>query len=211
MDSQANARRRRTAVALAQVVMAVVAIFITFPSAANAVTYNCVNGDHLTPPYNLTDRCAVSTIDRNTQFVGVMTGGDDVCDPNRTSSHTQRVRVIADYVRAGNKLLMRSIGIRYVQGVKPWAYYSVQIEDGNGQFFRRPFNNNGDPIGGDGASDVVDNVTTVTPTPGFAPTFGASGRIYIQVKPYFFSGPHYIAGHPECVGEGVALQFVAPV
>jgi hypothetical protein len=115
-------------------------VFVAKPAFA-ASTYACPNGDSHTPPYNWTDRCVVLTSDRGTNFVGQMTGATDY---NATPLiHTERVRVIGDYVSSGRKLLIRSIQIRYVQGSVPWAWYWVHIRDGNGMYYTRAFNNNG--------------------------------------------------------------------
>jgi hypothetical protein len=184
-------------------------VFVAKPAFA-ASTYACPNGDSHTPPYNWTDRCVVLTSDRGTNFVGQMTGATDCNATPRI--HTQRVRVIADYVPSGRKLLIRSIQIRYVQGSVPWAWYWVHIRDGNGMYYKRAFNNNGYTILSDNATYTADNTFAVTPSPGFAPPFGSSGLITVQVRPVFTKTPILAAGgQVECAGDILAMLFVAPV
>jgi hypothetical protein len=184
-------------------------MFVAEPAHAT-VTYACPNGDHHTPPYNWTDRCVVLTSDKGTNFVGEMTGATDCNTAPRI--HTQRVRVVADYVPSGRKLLIRSIGIRYVRGSVPWAWYSVNIRDGNGMSYTRAFNNYGHTILSDTATYTADNTMVVTPSPGFAPPFGSSGLITIQVRPVFTNSPVLAAGgQVECAGDTLAMLFVAPV
>jgi hypothetical protein len=203
-----NWRRRWLSIAIAALVASGFA-FVAQPASA-AATYNCPNGDSHTPPYNWTDRCVVLTSDRDTNFVGQMTGATD-CNPT-PRIHTQRVRVIADYVPTGRKLLIRSIQIRYVQGSVPWAWYWVHIRDGNGMYYNRAFNNNGNTILSDTATYTADNTFAITPSPGFAPPFGSSGLITIQVRPVFTNTPvHSAAGQVECAGDILAMLFVAPV
>lgn len=180
------------------------------PRTAHALTVTCVNADATTrPPYNVVDRCSVSPVDKATHFVAELTGGESACDPVRHTSNRQRIRVVADYV-SGGKLLIRSIDIRYLSGTMPWAYYRVHVIDGNGHnFIDRHWNNGGDLITWDGASDVVDNTVHIVPNRGFAPTFGARGWIQIRVYPHFFAYPS--ANSPQkCTGDDMLMHFLGP-
>lgn len=179
--------------------------------AQAALTFNCINAD--TRPvagYNWTDRCPVSTIDDHTNFVAELTGAEDVCDPVRRTRHSQRLRVVADWEPTG-KLLIRSIDIRYLSGTLPWAYYEIDVIDGNGQYFLRSWNNYGNTIDWDGASDVVENTVHIVPNAGFAPTFGGSGLVSIRFKPHFTRVPSWNGGQNQvCVGDAVAAIFTRP-
>jgi hypothetical protein len=177
--------------------------------AQAALTHYCVNADNR-PPWNWTDRCSVSTVDRSTTFIAELTGSEGACDPVRRTSHRQRIRVVADYQSTG-KLLIRAIDIRYLSGTPPWAYYEVEVVDGNGQFFYRDWNNNGDVIYWDGASDVVDNTVHITPSPGFAPTFGARGYVDVMILPHFTRSPTWALGQNQvCIGDRVVARFMRP-
>jgi hypothetical protein len=199
--------RKLASVAMALVVGAI-GLVVAAPEQAQALTVTCTNGDSLSPPYNLLDRCPVSTVDRNTTFLAEMTGGESACDPVRHTSHTQRVRVVGDYQAAsGGKFLIRSIDIRYLAGTLPWAYYRVWVQDGNDQFFWRDWNNYGNPIWWDGASKVVDNTVHIVPNNGFAPVFGSRRYIHIFVYPHFFKDPN---GAQICTGDQVVARLLAP-
>ncbi len=109
------------------------------------------------------------------------------------------------------KLLIRSIDIRYLSGAPKWAYYNVQVEDGNGQYFKRDWNNYEDVIDWDGASDVVENTVHLTPNPGFAPVFGARGYVNVRITPHFTNYPQWYGGiNQVCTGDAVVAQFMAP-
>jgi len=180
------------------------------PATAHALTVTCANADATPrPPYNVVDRCSVSPIDRSTHFVAELTGGESACDPVRHTSNRQRVRVVADYVRGGDKLLIRSIDIRYVSGTMPWAFYRVHVIDGNGQFFERAWNNYGSLITWDAASDVVDNTVHFVPSYGFAPTFGVRGWVQIRIYPHFYASPTAFSPQ-KCSGDDLLVHFLGP-
>jgi hypothetical protein len=203
-------RSRKLASLAMALAIGVIGLALVFPEQAQALTVTCSNGDSLSPPYNLLDRCPVSTVDRNTTFLAEMTGGEAACDPVRHTTHTQRVRVVGDYQAAlGGKFLIRSIDIRYLRGTQPWAYYRVHVQDGNGQYFWRSWNNYGDPIYWDGASTVVENTVHITPNSGFAPVFGGRRYIQIYVYPHFFKYPNFWAGQ-VCHGDYVVVRLTAP-
>jgi hypothetical protein len=178
--------------------------------AQAALTFNCPNADQLPRPYNLVDRCPVSTVDYNTTFIGEMTGGESYCDPLRHTTHTQRVRVVGDYESAdGGKFHIRSIGIRYLAGTEPWAYYNVSVVDGNGQHFQRSWNNYESLIWYDGAGRDVNNTTNLTPPASFSPVFGRNGYIDVFVYPHFYKNPTAPAGQ-ICTGDYVVLRLLRP-
>jgi len=199
---------RRLAFVIAALLAAWGLVSVAEPAHA-ALTYNCPNADNHTPPYNWTDRCYVASIDRGTNFVGEMTGATD-CDPIHHSIHSQRVRVVADYVPSGRKLLIRSIGIRYLLGTVPWAWYAVNIRDGNGTQYLRAFNNYGHTITTDTATYTADNTVNIIPSAGFAPPFGASGIVTVQVRPVFTNAPLWYPNGVACAGDTVAMLFYAP-
>jgi hypothetical protein len=187
-------------------ILAGLGLAVAAQPAQAASTYNCPNADNHTPPFNWTDRCVVFSFDKGTEFVANLTGAA-ICDFSSTRSHSQRIRVVADY--QPGKLLIRSIDIRYVSGIPKWAYYNVQVEDGNGQYFKRAWNNNENVIDWDGASDVVENTVHITPTPGFAPVFGAGGIINVMITPHFTNYPQWLGGiNQVCAGDRVVEQFV---
>jgi hypothetical protein len=79
-------------------------------------------------------------------------------------------------------------------------------------YYTRAFNNNGYTILSDNATYTADNTFAVTPSPGFAPPFGSSGLITVQVRPVFTKTPILAAGgQVECAGDILAMLFVAPV
>jgi hypothetical protein len=202
-------RTRSTVYSCLFVTLSILGLSLAIPMPAYALTVNCVNADSLKYPYNLIDRCAVSTVDRGTAFVAEMTGGESYCDPYHHTSHSQRVRVVGDY-QAGGKLLIRSIDIRYLSGTEPWAFYNVNIMDGNGTYFFRDWNNYGRLITWDGASKDIDNTVHIVPNYGFAPVFGSRRYVDVHVHPHFFKYGNAVGTSQVCDGEEVVARFTAP-
>jgi hypothetical protein len=203
-------RRRRRFILLSLTAAAVVAAGLATAAPAQAIQVNCSNGDHL-PNTNNTDVCFVSTADSNVQFVGTFKVADD-CSATATTFDQTRVRIIGSWVSAGRKLLIKSVGIRYVSGTKPWATYSIGVRDGNGKTYPRPWNNNGLPINDDPAEvqSLGDNVTSVNTSPGFAPPFG-SGNVTVNFRAFFYNTSAIFPGQQACASEGMALIFKPPV
>ena len=106
---------------------------------------------------------------------------------------------------------MTSIDMRYLAGTTPWVFYAVQIQDGDGEWFWRNWNNYGYVISWDGASRTVDNTTHITPNTGFAPSFGSRGYIDIHVYPHFTAVPTWEnGGNQLCTGDGIVMRFTKP-
>ncbi len=204
-------QRRSTRLLVASFFAVVLSVgLVGFSPAAQAIDYNCANGDN-NPRSNNTDVCRVFTGDRDVQYVGTFKVAD-YCTSSGATYNQTRVRVIGSWVSSGRKLLIKSIGIRYVSGTKPWAAYSVNIQDGNGVYYHRSWHDYGydNPIGEHPAlrQDLGNLVTTLTPTPGFAPPFGA-GNVNLTLVAHFYDhNPN--SGFPEteaCRSDGMALRF----
>jgi hypothetical protein len=180
---------------------------VTAAPANAGLTVNCVNADQLSSPLNLLDRCAVSTVDSGTHFVAEMTGAEGYCDPYRRTYHSQRVRVVGSY-KPGGSFLLQSIDIRYLSGTHPWAFYNVHVIDGNNYHFERSWNNYGNLITTDGASDTYENTVHIVTNYGFAPVFGARGYVEVRVYPHFFK--YGYASGQICTGDYVVARFTKP-
>lgn len=209
-DRPPGKRGRRT-LSLLLIAAAVVAAALATAVPAQAIDVNCGNGDHL-PNTNNTDVCYVSTVDRDVDFVGTFKVADD-CSSTATTYDQTRVRVIASWVPTGRKLLIKSVGIRYVSGTKPWATYSINVRDGNGTTYLRPWNNYGTPINNDPAEvqRLGDDPTNVNASPGFAPPFGSAGIVTMSFRAFFYNTHVIFPGQQACASEGMALIFRAPV
>lgn len=208
MSTRPRSRRRLLALLVATV-GSVSAISVSTALPAQAIDYNCANADSRpNPNSNNTDRCLVYTGDRDVQFVGTFKVAD-YCTSSGVTYNQTRVRVVASWVANGRKLLIKSVGIRYLTGTKPWAAYSIQVLDGNGVYYRRPWNNNGDPLDGDPAQvqRLGDDVTSVNASAGFAPPFGANNSVNLQFKAYFYNTHIAFPGQQACQSDGMALRF----
>jgi hypothetical protein len=211
VPSAQHTPRRHKALSLLLIVAAVVAATLATASPAQAIAVNCPNGDHL-PTTNNTDVCYVSTVDSNVDFIGTFRVADD-CSSTANTYNQTRVRVNASWVAAGRKLLIKSVGIRYLTGTKPWAAYSINVRNGDGGYYYRPWNNEGHPINDDPAQVLTmgDDPTNVTTSPGFAPPFGSTGIVTLTFRAYFYNTHIAFPGQQACVSEGMAILFRAPV
>jgi hypothetical protein len=192
--------RRRVVSALLVLLGMAGFVSLSFPASASS-EYYCYDSPVTPGPDNTWDSCVVDGA-VNQVYIGEVSEHTNDCLPG--SYHKQRIRVVADY-QSPDKLRIRSISIRHLDSVRPWAYYQVEVADGAGQQFKRHWNNYGNLIYRDGAGRDVDNVTTLTPDYGFAPAFGPAGRVTIILRPIFFWQPdHTTRG---CGGKAVGLEL----
>ncbi|HET6530783.1 MAG TPA: hypothetical protein VFH03_09240 [Actinoplanes sp.] len=205
-------QRQRLVSAIATFACSVL-IIAGYPAPVNAaMTYYCVNADNR-PPWNWNDRCAVSPVDRGTNFIAEFAVPEVECLQPEPKMNKMRVRVVGDYVASGDKFLIRSIGIRYLSGYFPVAYYKVHVYDGNGHYYTGyAWNNYNNIIYFDGAIRGTDNTVNLTPNHGFAPPFGLSNKIQIHVYPYLYRDTQNPAlpEPPNCWADYVVTEFWGP-
>jgi hypothetical protein len=160
----------------AVLVLTVLSVLVGPASSASAAgVTHCV--DAVQNPNN-NDWCYVSSTDYNREYIVDSVQGVEV-DCNQTSlpRNSFKVRLVGDYESAGDKFHLRALGIRYLSGTKPWAYFQIQVTDGNGVAVNRDWNYNGNWIKYDGAGRDVDNTTNLTPPVSYSPVFGRNRSV----------------------------------
>lgn len=86
-------------------------------------------------PRQPADVCFVRHSDVNRAYVAEVTGQDH-CLGIGTTYHKMRIRIVGDYVASGDKFRVRQFSVRYLDGIKYWAYFRVQVLDGNNAFVK---------------------------------------------------------------------------
>jgi hypothetical protein len=150
--------------------------------AAPAQAADAYCSDANTTRPNDVDNCFVRHSDRNQNYVAEVSMKETDCSQLGFPLASIRVRIIGDYVAAGDKVQIRTLAIRYLSGTRPFAYFQIDVDDGNHHSVNRPWNWNGDWVRNDSAAKNTNNVMTLNPPPGYAPTFGANHVITFHIS-----------------------------
>ena len=197
--------RRRAPTILLIMCAAVTAIALNAPTARAATPSYC--SDVFNGPVNISDRCFVRHSDDNRIYIAELKASEGGCSQTQRTYFQLRVRIVGDYERTGDKFHVRAFSIRYLSGTKPWAYFQINVRDGNGQLVNRPWNYGGNWVRYDGAGQYTDNTTNLYPPVSYSPVFGRDQVISFQVYTAMSDGPSFPINIP-CVGEAVAAVML---
>jgi len=196
------ARHSRWLVVLILAPLTLVATITISPSPA-AAAYHCADG--VQNPNNH-DVCYVYAHDFNFDYiVDSVTGLTRGCDEFAHQTSV-KVHVVGEYEAAGDKFHFRSIGIRYLAGVRTYAWTELQIYNGNGVAYNRPFNYNGDWNRDDPARLNSNDTTNFVPPASYSPPFGA-GVITLDMLIRLTNDPTQVFGTASCDGGHVYVTM----
>lgn len=197
--------KNRAAAAVITLLAVIVSILVAPATPAAAIDYYCPDAPQHSPPNNL-DWCFVRHSDYNQNYVAEMTMYETDCSSTTHTYYRLRVRIVGDYLSAGDKFRVRQFSIRYLSGTKPWIYFQVHVTDGNLQPVNRDWNYNGGWIRYDGAGQYVNNTTNLYPPSFYAPVFGSRQEITFQIDIRESDGPLFpYSGY--CTGGAMFVQM----
>lgn len=191
---------------LAASVVALVTVVagVTISPSPAAAAYHCADG--VQNPNNV-DVCYVYPHDFKFDYiVDSVTGWTRGCIDNYAHNTSVKVHVVGDYEAVGNKFHFRSIGIRYLAGVRTFLWTELQIYNGSGVAYNRPFNYNGNWNSNDPARVNSDDTTNFIPPASYSPTFG-NNVITLDMLLHINNDPSQVFGTGSCDGGHVYVNM----